>query len=114
MPYKDKEKQKKFLSDWHLKNKNKDARRESLRKSKKVLIERNKALILESRSRGCQVCGYNKCQEALEFHHSDPNTKDLKISDALKQWGTDKLKEEINKCIVLCCNCHREAHYLKP
>ena len=112
MPDKDKEKQKKFQSDWHLKTK--VDRRELTHNAKKALIERNKVLILESRSQGCSVCGYNKCPEALEFHHIDPNTKDMSIGKAVRQWGTEKLKEEITKCIVVCANCHREIHYFKP
>lgn len=112
MPYKDKEKQKKFQSDWHLKTK--DDRKDLRDKAKKALIERNKALVAEARSKGCTVCGYSKCQEALDFHHLDPNTKDIKVKDAVRQRGTEKLKEELAKCIVVCANCHREIHSRKP
>lgn len=111
MPYKDKEKQKKFQSDWHLKTK--DDRKYLRDKAKKALIERNKALVAGVRSKGCSICGYNKCQEALDFHHLDSSIKDIGIKDAVRQKGTEKLKEEIAKCIVVCANCHREIHHLK-
>lgn len=112
MPYKDKERQKQFQADWHLKTK--VDRKDLTSKAKKALIKRNQALIASERSGGCKVCGYNKCPEALEFHHKDPNTKDLSICKGVRNWGTDRLREEISKCIVVCANCHREIHRSQP
>ena len=57
----------------------------------------------------CLSCGYNNYQGALEFHHLDPNEKDMNVSD-LVHFSIKKLKEEIRKCIVLCANCHRMVH----
>lgn len=57
----------------------------------------------------CKRCGYNKCIRALEFHHLDPKEKDFGISKNLTK-SMAKLKEEINKCILLCSNCHAEVH----
>jgi 5-methylcytosine-specific restriction endonuclease McrA len=58
----------------------------------------------------CQECGYHKCVDALEFHHTTPGEKDFSISDtgATRSW--DKIKLELNKCVLLCSNCHRETH----
>jgi hypothetical protein len=58
----------------------------------------------------CEICGYNTCNEALEFHHKDPNQKDFGISHKgyVKSW--EKVKIEIDKCVLLCANCHREVH----
>lgn len=57
----------------------------------------------------CEKCGYNKCNSALEFHHLDPNEKDFGIgSYTVLAW--DKIKEELDKCILVCANCHREIH----
>lgn len=57
----------------------------------------------------CSVCGYDTCLDALEFHHVNPKEKEVGISQmAEKVW--DKHVEELNKCILLCANCHREAH----
>jgi predicted HNH restriction endonuclease len=58
----------------------------------------------------CQVCGYERCIEALEFHHLDPSQKDFGISYKGYTRSWEKVKEEIAKCILLCANCHREAH----
>lgn len=57
----------------------------------------------------CQICGYDKCSDALDFHHRDPKSKDFGIQDGnYRNWNT--LKPEIDKCDLLCCRCHREVH----
>ena len=58
----------------------------------------------------CKICGYDKCHNALEFHHLDPTIKEESPS-SLRQ-VTDELrwKSELEKCILLCSNCHREVH----
>jgi 5-methylcytosine-specific restriction endonuclease McrA len=58
----------------------------------------------------CQVCGYDRCIEALEFHHLDPMQKDFGISHKGYTRSWVKVKEEADKCILLCANCHREVH----
>ena len=59
----------------------------------------------------CEICGYDKCLCALDFHHLDPTQKDFTISDSNIYKNLDKLKEEVDKCILVCANCHRELHY---
>jgi len=56
----------------------------------------------------CSNCGYNKCNAALEFHHTDPTKKDKDYSNYKTSF--DKLKSELDKCVLLCANCHREHH----
>lgn len=58
----------------------------------------------------CQLCDYNRCNGALEFHHIDEKTKsfDLSTGGLTRSWA--KIKEELNKCILVCANCHREIH----
>ena len=58
----------------------------------------------------CEKCGYSKYDGALEFHHLDPNEKDFGISRARHTAFSDKTKLELDKCILLCANCHREQH----
>jgi len=57
----------------------------------------------------CSRCGYDKCKAALHFHHLDPSTKKFQISG---NWGIswEKVKLELDKCIVVCANCHAEIH----
>ena len=61
---------------------------------------------------GCAICGYQKCKEALELHHIDPTEKDFSISQN-KTLAWEKVVPELQKCILVCANCHREIHYLQ-
>ena len=57
----------------------------------------------------CQCCGYDKYQGALEFHHLNPKEKDFTIGNT-KSTTFGKIKTELDKCILVCSNCHREIH----
>jgi hypothetical protein len=66
----------------------------------------------------CQKCGYNKCIVALDYHHLDPSKKDFNIATTRvrninTEYSRNLIEKEIEKCIVLCANCHREFHYLE-
>ncbi len=58
----------------------------------------------------CSICGYNKYVGALEFHHLDPEKKDFAISGSGKIRKWEKVKPELDKCALLCSNCHKEVH----
>jgi hypothetical protein len=58
----------------------------------------------------CSRCGYNKCIWALEFHHTNPQNKDPTIRFSSTRQSFYKIKRELDKCIILCANCHREEH----
>ena len=58
----------------------------------------------------CTKCGYNKYPCALDFHHLDPSKKDFCISKR-KNCSIEILKPELDKCILLCRNCHAERHF---
>jgi hypothetical protein len=57
----------------------------------------------------CEVCGYNKSFAALHFHHRNPEEKDPDY-DKMKNWSPAKRKNEIDKCMLVCHNCHAEIH----
>ena len=57
----------------------------------------------------CSNCGYNKNIAALEFHHLDSRNKDPSFNK-MKFWNFDKIKKELDKCDLVCSNCHREKH----
>jgi hypothetical protein len=69
-----------------------------------------KQLAIHHKGGKCEICGYNKCIGALEFHHLDPNEKDFGIANKGYTRSWDKVKIEIDKCIMVCANCHREIH----
>jgi hypothetical protein len=58
--------------------------------------------------RGCDRCGYKKCAAALEWHH--PADDKVAEPSNLLHYSLDKYLTEIEKCELLCANCHREEH----
>lgn len=58
----------------------------------------------------CQICTYNNCKQALEFHHTNPTTKEFSIYD-MASLTEDRVIKELKKCMLVCANCHREIHY---
>ena len=69
---------------------------------------RNKIRLVEYKGGKCEICGYDKCIDALEFHHLDPNEKEFGIAGDTR--SLEKLKNEADKCVLICANCHRELH----
>ena len=65
---------------------------------------------LEYKGDKCCICGYNKCQEALEFHHIDESKKSFSLSDHGIKLDWPLIQQELDKCVVVCANCHREIH----
>ena len=88
----------------------KKVRKRKISDSKSVVNWRKKVKekLVEYKGGKCTKCGYNKCVEVLQFHHTNPKEKDFTISG--KSWAFEKLKKETDKCILLCANCHIEEH----
>ena len=60
----------------------------------------------------CTNCGYKRSIAALIFHHIDPSTKDFSIARKYNlSWK--RIKTELDKCELLCANCHAEVHFRK-
>lgn len=82
------------------------------------MINRNRKRSREMKIEGiklkggkCEKCGYNKCPAALQFHHLDPNIKDFTLASCKSK---PAFFREIEKCILLCANCHAEEHFNNP
>lgn len=58
----------------------------------------------------CEFCGYNKYIGALEFHHRDPEAKDFSFAHRRSHTFNQEIIDELDKCILLCSNCHKEEH----
>ena len=76
---------------------------------------RSKLIYLEYGGSECVKCGYNKCPASLTFHHRDPNEKEFSIGSISERFNSiydlsKLIKDEINKCDVLCANCHVLEH----
>ena len=79
-------------------------------KNKSLLVS-VKLELIEYKGNKCQICGYDKCDSALEFHHLNPKEKDNHISKMIQtRVDIDIIKKEVDKCILVCANCHREIH----
>lgn len=67
---------------------------------------REKQKAIQYKGGSCIICGYSKCAAAMDFHHKNPAEK-----DAIKaHWSFERNKAELDKCVLLCCRCHREVH----
>jgi len=76
---------------------------------RKAMRKRRRQMAYEYLGNKCAICGYDKCQHALEFHHKNPPTKEYNITNGFgKPWKV--LKIELDKCVLLCKNCHAETH----
>jgi len=58
----------------------------------------------------CSICNYDAYIGTLEFHHLNPNDKDFSPAHAKLTTFNDRIKQELDKCVLLCANCHREEH----
>lgn len=58
----------------------------------------------------CCICGYNKSSSALQFHHVNPTTKEFIIGGVSAEYSIQRLISEVNKCVLICSNCHFEVH----
>jgi len=92
--------------------------------NKNTIIEKrntNKILVLEYLQKyKCDCCGYDRCNKSLHFHHNIPENKLFIISQYINDktfesvYDIDnKLKDELNKCQLICSNCHYDLHFDK-
>lgn len=81
--------------------------------SKSVMKSQRRKKLFAVRQFGgkCQLCGYDKCEGALQFHHVEPSNKKRKPSYVIMKWSWERAYEELKKCILVCANCHAELHY---
>lgn len=65
--------------------------------------------LIDLKGNKCSICQTTFDSCVYDFHHIDPSTKDFTISEHMdKSWDT--LQNEVNKCILVCSNCHRMLH----
>ncbi len=67
-----------------------------------------KTKLVETFGGKCSICGYNRCNRSLEFHHTDPQNKSFTISAFSSYMSFGRLLEECKKCVLVCSNCHGE------
>lgn len=67
-----------------------------------------KKQLVELKGGECVKCGYKKSLRALQFHHTDPNEKEFVLGNI--RVINEKVMKELEKCILVCANCHSELH----
>lgn len=83
--------------------------KEDLYKAQIFRWRRIKDKAVEYKGGCCCKCGYNKHSAALEFHHINPEEKEFTWTKLrLKSW--DKIIKELDKCVLVCANCHNIEH----
>ena len=107
MPYKDKTAAVKAKHESYLRNK------EKIRVRDKQRLVRNQNFVKDYKQRHdicCERCGMDRW-ECLDFHHPDRENKFMSINELVKgRYRLEVIQEEIDKCEVICANCHRIEH----
>jgi len=67
-----------------------------------------KSILVEEAGGCCKLCGYDRYQGALQFHHVDPSTKSFALQSGVTK-ALDKMRIEAAKCVLLCATCHAEV-----
>jgi len=99
----------KKYSNKKFKDRTEDDRKKANYNHVKTFRKRTKEKAVEYKGGKCSICNYDRCVSALEFHHLEPSKKDFTLSQSMNiAWN--KVKEELDKCILVCANCHREIH----
>lgn len=81
---------------------------------KKAVAKRRRVLrkkAVEYAGGSCNMCGYDKCVEAFDFHHKKKKEKKscgIPQSSMTRSW--EKIRVDVDSCILVCANCHRELH----
>ncbi len=71
---------------------------------------KSKKLAVEYLGGKCSECGYIGCAAVYDFHHVNPEDKEFSIGSRSHK-NFESIKEELDKCVLLCSNCHRTLHY---
>jgi len=109
MPYKDKEVQRR---------KNKEYQKKHYQKNKQYYMDKAAEKKIEMKVWFDEIKSSLKCSNCpendpvcLDFHHRNPNEKEIGLSRVIANgWGKNRILKEIEKCDVLCSNCHRKEH----
>jgi len=86
--------------------------KKSIYEKKRGRLRNRKLELIKNLGGKCEICGYNNCPWAFDFHHKDGN-KENDVARIIHEGSKDKALKEAEKCILLCANCHRELHYKK-
>jgi len=88
-----------------------EERQENIRRRQKERRHSKKAFLeAEKKQRGCYFCGLDESC-CLDWHHVEPENKEKNLSRmAASDYSKESMRKEMEKCIVICANCHRKLH----
>ena len=101
----------KDLLEFPVDNKNKDGldcKCRSCQSKRKKIDYDNKKEFVESQKTPCIVCNFY-VPVCIDFHHIDESEKEITIANSYRL-SYKRLQKEIDKCVCLCSNCHRQVH----
>lgn len=88
-----------------------DGRGHQIYQHQKARGNERKKLFVEKLGGSCMICGYNKSLRALTFHHRNIDSKSFTLDTRnLSNRTYEKCVDELEKCDLLCFNCHMELH----
>lgn len=85
-------------------------RREYLIRAVSKIRKRLKVMAIAYKGGKCILCGYCACEQSLVFHHVDKEMKNFNLSFRGFTRSWESIKKELDKCEILCANCHGEIH----
>jgi hypothetical protein len=106
VPYKNPKDHANYMRKWRT---TEIRKRETVSKKEYRLLRKKEAVALKGGK--CTICGYNKNIAALEFHHINGKDISWKKERNFLRWRYDKFIEELEKCTLVCSNCHVEIHH---
>ena len=81
----------------------------------KLLSRETKQILVELKGNKCVICGNKFPNCCYDFHHRNPQEKDFQIKNIMSSYNNPKRRylvmEELEKCDLLCSNCHRIQHF---
>ena len=101
-----KERRKKAYNKWYSKKENREKQIKGIKERSK---KNQQWLNTYKKDKKCEICGQSHIS-TLDFHHKNPNKKEDNVVAYINCYSIQRLQEEINKCEILCANCHIIKH----
>ncbi len=96
-----------YFKEYYSKPEVKERQKEYMNKRRKSF---NLFIIDFKKDKFCKICGWKKYTEILQFHHRDPKKKTVGVAHTISR-SKEVMLKEMEKCILLCPNCHMWHHY---
>ena len=99
-----------WYRQWYADPVNRAKQKENSARNKVLAINRNRDFVNQyKKTHPCEECGESRFY-CLDFHHLRDKEKEVATGVTIG-WSIERLKKEIEKCRLLCKNCHAEVHY---